>query len=299
MTNDHIVAVPFSVSNDFQNGDVMLCDFGLANRLLSSSGATALPPLRSRSSSSAPASRSSTLPFLQPQQEQPRSVGKPTVRWRRPELRKERSESLSGTAEYLAPEMLLTGVEGGGVCPHMDPAGHCTCGCCVCPDQNSPIPGAQRRFQEGRSGLPICCCLLRQQQQQRQTPTAAVTTAAADSCAGRGQVMGRGDSCVCTLVGHSYPVDFWQLGLVVHEMLAGSHPFYHPDTLKMHERVLWEAPSLDLGRRVNLSIEALSLVRELLHKNPLERLGSRPDLRDVENHPFFTKYGVDWEALLR
>lgn len=75
------------------------------------------------------------------------------------------------------------------------------------------------------------------------------------------------------LSGHGAAVDWWQLGIVLHEMLTGQHPFYCANTYKMHHNILFKDPNLDPA----LSPEARSLVAGLLCKDPSLRLGAEPD----------------------
>lgn len=95
--------------------------------------------------------------------------------------------------------------------------------------------------------------------------------------------------------GHSFAVDWWQLGIIIHEMLSGKHPFYSPNQYFMHQNIIYKQPQL--SRR--LSKEAESLVRGLLRKDPSIRLGCDVDGLDIENHAFFRKHGIDWEKIRR
>jgi serine/threonine protein kinase len=94
--------------------------------------------------------------------------------------------------------------------------------------------------------------------------------------------------------GHGRMVDWWQIGIILHEMLTGKHPFYSQNPYRMHQNVLTRKPNLDH----RLSKEARSLLNGFFIKDPSLRLGSRPSQRDIESHPFFTKYNTDWNAIL-
>ena len=91
--------------------------------------------------------------------------------------------------------------------------------------------------------------------------------------------------------GHDTQVDWWQLGLVTHEMLTGKHPFYSESTAKMHQKIIYNAPVLDSS----LSPAAKSFIQGLLIKDPQKRLGIDAANGDIEKHEFFR--GLNWQQL--
>ena len=100
--------------------------------------------------------------------------------------------------------------------------------------------------------------------------------------------------------GHDEGVDWWQMGIVLCEMLTGKHPFYHRNLYRLQQNILHRTPHLDAA----LSPEARSLLLGLLSKEPAQRLGRvAPTLDhngvmvmdgDVERHPFFAKHRINW-----
>ncbi|CAF0958561.1 unnamed protein product [Brachionus calyciflorus] len=105
------------------------------------------------------------------------------------------------------------------------------------------------------------------------------------------------------LRGESYDfcVDWWALGVLCFEMMAGRSPFEinenpseNPDlnTEDHLFQVILEKP-IRIPR--NLSVKASSLLKGFLNKNPMERLGSYEGLREIEQHQFYK--GVDWKLL--
>eukprot|EP00457_Paulinella_chromatophora_P001379 gb/GEZN01001381.1/.p1 GENE.gb/GEZN01001381.1/~~gb/GEZN01001381.1/.p1 ORF type:complete len:874 (+),score=102.83 gb/GEZN01001381.1/:99-2720(+) len=94
--------------------------------------------------------------------------------------------------------------------------------------------------------------------------------------------------------GHGRMVDWWQIGIILHEMLTGKHPFYSQNPYRMHQNVLTREPNLDH----RLSSEAKSLLQGFFIKDPSLRLGSRPSRKDIESHAFFAKHSIDWKAIL-
>jgi len=88
-------------------------------------------------------------------------------------------------------------------------------------------------------------------------------------------------------------VDWWGLGVLIYEMLVGESPFPGDTEEEVFDSIVNEEvryPRL-------LSVEAISLMRRLLRRNPDRRLGaSENDAEDVMRHQFFRK--LDWESLL-
>lgn len=89
--------------------------------------------------------------------------------------------------------------------------------------------------------------------------------------------------------------DWWSLGIVIYEMLAGESPFYHRNEHKMLSKIAYAEVVFpdDFPR------EALDLVRGLLCKDPARRLGSETmgGVDVIKSNRFFK--GIHWEKLLR
>lgn len=90
--------------------------------------------------------------------------------------------------------------------------------------------------------------------------------------------------------GHGMAVDWWNMGMVLYEMLTGLPPWYTTDRQKLFDR-LRSAP---LKFPFYVSRPAASLISKLLNRNPSERLGSLGSWQ-VTQHPFFST--IDWDAL--
>ncbi|CAJ0876755.1 1987_t:CDS:2, partial [Entrophospora sp. SA101] len=92
--------------------------------------------------------------------------------------------------------------------------------------------------------------------------------------------------------GYGKSVDWWSLGILFYEMIAGFSPFYTNDTQLMYRRILFGKLKFPKGF---FSDDAKSLIKGLLARNPHNRLGSNGDAEDLKRHPFFAN--VDWNAL--
>jgi serum/glucocorticoid-regulated kinase 3 len=92
--------------------------------------------------------------------------------------------------------------------------------------------------------------------------------------------------------GHGTAVDWWNLGMVLYEMLTGLPPWYTNDRKKLFERLR----SARLHFPPYVSRRAENLIRHLLTRNPHERLGSK-GAHQVKAHSFFSH--IDWNRLLQ
>lgn len=92
--------------------------------------------------------------------------------------------------------------------------------------------------------------------------------------------------------GHSKPVDWWALGILTFEMLAGYPPFYDENNYAIYEKILKGIYSFPPY------VDAVSrdFIRGLLLADVSKRLGNLSSgTVQIKSHPFF--YGLDWEAL--
>jgi serine/threonine protein kinase len=97
--------------------------------------------------------------------------------------------------------------------------------------------------------------------------------------------------------GHSFPVDWWALGILTYEMIVGFPPFYtgNSNNLKMYELikrkpVYFPDPT---RHKIKMSDECKDFITKLLEKDPAGRLGSKDGIEEVMRHPFFADLNLD------
>lgn len=92
--------------------------------------------------------------------------------------------------------------------------------------------------------------------------------------------------------GHGLAVDWWALGILIYEFLAGQPPFWDNNPLRIYEQIV----EGHLRFPQSMPVSARAIVAALCRTNPSERLGyiSGGSAR-VKAHPFF--HGVVWDDL--
>lgn len=98
--------------------------------------------------------------------------------------------------------------------------------------------------------------------------------------------------------GHGKAVDWWALGILIYEMLAGYPPFYDENPFGIYQKIL--AGKIDFPR--HFDPYAKDLVKKLLTADRTKRFGCLKDrAEDIKRHKWFQKpKPVDWnKAFLR
>jgi serine/threonine protein kinase len=100
--------------------------------------------------------------------------------------------------------------------------------------------------------------------------------------------------------GHSYPVDWWTLGVLTYEMIVGFPPFYtgSPDNKKMFEFILKKPVYYPDAKKhgITMSPESMDFINKCLNKNPDKRLGTAGGVEEIISHPWFDS--INFEKLL-
>ncbi|EOA40591.1 hypothetical protein CARUB_v10009321mg [Capsella rubella] len=90
--------------------------------------------------------------------------------------------------------------------------------------------------------------------------------------------------------GHDFSVDWWALGVLTYEMMYGETPFKGRCKKETFRNVLMKEPEF-AGKPSDLT----DLIRHLLAKDPMKRLGFRRGAAEIKEHAFFK--GVRWDLL--
>ncbi|XP_055848735.1 cGMP-dependent protein kinase, isozyme 1 isoform X2 [Episyrphus balteatus] len=94
--------------------------------------------------------------------------------------------------------------------------------------------------------------------------------------------------------GHDRAVDYWALGILIHELLNGTPPFTANDPMKTYNIILKGIDMIDFPKHMSRS--AIQLIKKLCRDVPAERLGyQKGGIQDIKKHKWFL--GFDWDGL--
>ncbi|KAI5094572.1 cGMP-dependent protein kinase 1 isoform X2, partial [Silurus meridionalis] len=92
--------------------------------------------------------------------------------------------------------------------------------------------------------------------------------------------------------GHDFAADFWSLGILIYELLAGSPPFSSSEPQNIYARILDGVMKFP----PHMGEAARSLISKLCRPRPGQRLGSTKNgMRDVRTHRWFNN--MNWHKL--
>merc|ERR1712127_525392 len=90
--------------------------------------------------------------------------------------------------------------------------------------------------------------------------------------------------------GHSFPVDWWAVGILTYEMIVGFPPFYtgNSNNAKMYQLIKSKPVYFPDPQRhqITMSKECQEFITALLEKDPAKRMGTRDGIREVLAHPW-------------
>ena len=97
-------------------------------------------------------------------------------------------------------------------------------------------------------------------------------------------------------LGHSYPVDWWTLGILTYELIVGFPPFYtgSSNNSKMFYLIKTKAVMFPDPERhkIVMSAECQDFISRILVKDPTQRLGTHGDIEEILAHPWFNSLNI-------
>ncbi|ORY96167.1 kinase-like domain-containing protein [Syncephalastrum racemosum] len=94
--------------------------------------------------------------------------------------------------------------------------------------------------------------------------------------------------------GYGKAVDYWSLGILIYEMLAGYPPFFDDSQFRLYEKILTSEPRYP----PHFSPQARDLLTHLLTTDLTSRYGNlKRGYHDITEHPWFAD--IDFEQLLQ
>ena len=93
--------------------------------------------------------------------------------------------------------------------------------------------------------------------------------------------------------GHGKAVDWYLLGVCFYEMLVGIPPYFSNN----QEQIFKNIEKAELFIPNFVSKKAQRFLRDLLKKDPVNRLGTKRDVEEIKEHPYMA--GVDWDKVYK
>ena len=93
--------------------------------------------------------------------------------------------------------------------------------------------------------------------------------------------------------GHNKSIDFWQLGVLLYEMIVGNTPFIDSSPMKLYQKI--KKGKISFPKHINKN--AKRIIKHFLNVDMNKRLGcNKRGILEILEEPFFKDF--DWERLL-
>ena len=94
-------------------------------------------------------------------------------------------------------------------------------------------------------------------------------------------------------IGYNKSIDFWQMGILLYEMLVGNTPFMDSDPIKLYQKI--KKGKIVFPKDINKN--AKLIIKHFLNVDKKKRLGcTKRGILEIVQEPFFQEF--DWERLL-
>ena len=95
--------------------------------------------------------------------------------------------------------------------------------------------------------------------------------------------------------GHSYPADFFALGVIGYEFMIGNRPYYGKNSKQIKEFILsYQAKIKYNNKKKGWSENSKDFINRLLQRRPIKRLGYS-GIKELKNHLWLKD--IDWDLL--
>ena len=95
---------------------------------------------------------------------------------------------------------------------------------------------------------------------------------------------------------HSFPADFFAIGVIGYEFLMGRRPYNGKNRKEIKEKMFSEKVIINSEQiKSDISVEAIDFINKLLERKQEKRLGSKNGVKELMSHPWLKYY--PWDEL--